>query len=121
MAQGPPKRDAREAQASNGESVLFATGSWKKAGWGGKIAVIAGIADIARDREKQNRTRATKNSEDRKIGTIRKGCGSQDDGIPGVESRKSFGMLIEVWGEGSGIADIARDRKNQNTRNAKGN
>jgi len=46
VAQGPPKRDAREAQASNGESVLFATKVGKRPGRGRKRS---GDRDIVRD------------------------------------------------------------------------
>jgi hypothetical protein len=39
VAQGPPKRDAREAQASNGESALFAIKVGKgRVGWRAKRA-----------------------------------------------------------------------------------
>ena len=96
VAQGPPKRGAREAQASiECKSALFATKDEKRPGGGEEIA---GIADIARHPTPEAKSRLPGTPVIAEIGKAKPHHRSTQmtligGDIPGVESCKSFGIL----------------------------
>ena len=88
-------------------------------GEGRKIAVIARDRRHRRDRKAKLTTEARRTAKIRRS-DHRRGCTLFVRVTSGLESYNSFGILIEVQGEGWGrkiavIADIARDRKGKSS------